>query len=61
MKEHKKILLKKAAYFEAQALATKDKFNKGYFEGKSEAFRLAHDSLHYTESMDIKDCLNGDL
>ncbi len=59
--KHREILRKKAKHFEDEAQATNDKFNKGYFEGKAEAFRLAHDCLGFDKDHEINDVLNGDL
>lgn len=54
------LLEQKAGHLSRQAAATTDKFNKGYFEGKAEAFLLASKALACTSDDDIIDALNGD-
>ena len=64
MKSTLEILLeKKAAEFEREAAAQKDKFNKGFFEGKAEQARQTIAALRNSltgSPQDMIDALNGD-
>lgn len=53
-------LIRAAEKYEKEAEAQKDKFNKGYFEGKAEMARLAVSCLGTSDESLIVDIINGD-
>ncbi len=55
-----RIFIAKAAEYEVEAEEANDKFNKGYFDGKAEAFRLAAEVANLTDKQEILDVINGD-